>query len=184
MAKASFIGPRQLQGGIVQAAKITSLCRKKSRTRSSFGSRRNVTSQLPHWPLMDQNRLMDRIRPVEGWRAVAMAMALFAITLNFLQPLTHASMLRNGVPSALWSLFCNANIADSDSKSNPVPGVAGQHECCLGLASAKALGPPPLEFVVVEPLVVAVPALLSSEQPTLVGIRDGPSQPRGPPILV
>ena len=39
---------------------------------------------------------MDRKRPDQGWRAAAFAAALFAITLNFLQPLAHAAMLRGG----------------------------------------------------------------------------------------
>ena len=42
-------------------------------------------------------------RSDQGWRAMALAIALFAITLNFLQPLAHAAMMRDGAPSALWT---------------------------------------------------------------------------------
>ena len=131
---------------------------------------------------------MDRTRPlksgqVEGWRAMAMAVALFAITLNFLQPLAHAALLRDGSPSALWSAFCSAAAADPDGKSGSAPMAAQQHECCLGLAHAGSFAPPPTAFVAVEPVAATAAPLLPSEQPTPVGIRDGPSQPRGPPLL-
>ena len=127
---------------------------------------------------------MDRPRPDQGWRATAMAVALFAITLNFLQPLAHAALLRDGAPAALWSVFCNSTAADPEGKSGSLPMAAQQHECCLGLAHATALVPPPTAFVLVAPVVAIGSPLLASEQPTPVGIRDGPSQPRGPPILV
>jgi hypothetical protein len=127
---------------------------------------------------------MDRPRPDQGWRALAMAVALFAITLNFLQPLAHAALLRDGAPSALWSVFCNATAADPDGKSGSLPMAAQDHECCLGLAHATAFVPPPTAFMLVEPIAAVAVPLLPLEQPTPVGIRDGPSQPRGPPTLV
>ncbi len=127
---------------------------------------------------------MDRSRPDQGWRAMAMAVALFAITLNFLQPLAHAALLRDGSPGALWNVFCNATAADPDGKSGSVPMAAQQHECCLGLAHAATVAPPPTAFVLVAPVAAVAAPLLPSEQPTPVGIRDGPSQPRGPPLLV
>jgi hypothetical protein len=127
---------------------------------------------------------MDRPRPDQGWRAMAMAVALFAITLNFLQPLAHAALLRDGSPSVLWSAFCNSTAADPEGKSGSGPMAAQQHECCLGLAHATALVEPPSAFVLVEPIAVVAAPLLPSDQPTSVGIRDGPSQPRGPPHLV
>jgi hypothetical protein len=37
---------------------------------------------------------MIRRRLDQGWRAAALAAALFAITLNFLQPLAHAALMR------------------------------------------------------------------------------------------
>jgi hypothetical protein len=115
---------------------------------------------------------------------MAMAVALFAITLNFLQPLAHAALLRDGAPEALWNVFCNAAAADPDGKSGSVPMAAQHHECCLGLAHAATVAPPPTAFVLVAPAAAVTAPPLLSEQPTPVGIRDGPSQPRGPPILV
>src|SRR6478736_9040449 len=123
---------------------------------------------------------MDRPRPDRGWRAAAMAVALFAITLNFLQPLAHAALLRDGAPSALWTVFCNSTAADPDGKSGSLPATALQHECCLGLAHAAAFAPPPTAFVLVPPIIAVAAPMLPLEQPTPVGIRDGPSQPRGP----
>jgi hypothetical protein len=127
---------------------------------------------------------MNRSSSDQGWRAAALAAALFAITLNFLQPLAHAAMLRDGAPSALWNVFCNATAADPGGKSGSVPMAAQQHECCLGLAHAASFAPPPTTFVLVAPIAAVAAPLLPSEQPTPVGIRDGPSQPRGPPLLV
>jgi hypothetical protein len=127
---------------------------------------------------------MDRPRPDQGWRAMAMAVALFAITLNFLQPLAHAALLRDGAPATLWSVFCNSTAAVPDGKSGSLPTATQQHECCLGLAHATAFAPPPTAFVLVEPIAALAAPLLPLEQPTPVGIRDGPSQPRGPPTLV
>ena len=48
---------------------------------------------------------MDRRRSEQGWRAAALAAALFAITLNFLQPLAHAALMRSGAP-ANWAAMC------------------------------------------------------------------------------
>jgi len=114
---------------------------------------------------------------------MAMAVALFAITLNFLQPLAHAALMRDGAPSALWTVFCNSTAADPDGKSGSLPMAGQQHECCLGLAHATPFASPPTAFVLFEPAAAIATPLLRSEQPTPVGIRDGPSQPRGPPIL-
>jgi hypothetical protein len=114
---------------------------------------------------------------------MAMAVALFAITLNFLQPLAHAALLRDGAPSALWNVFCSAAAADPEGKSGSIPMAAQQHECCLGLAHGAAFVEPPSVFSVIEPVAALAAPLLPSERPTSVGIRDGPSQPRGPPLL-
>jgi hypothetical protein len=127
---------------------------------------------------------MGRNRSESGWRASAMAVALFAITLNFLQPLAHAALMRDGAPSILWGTFCSAAAADpgADKKSPPVPVNA--HECCLGLAHAVAFTTPSgATFVPVEPVFAAVLSLPALEQPSPVGIRDGPTRPRGPPSL-
>ena len=128
---------------------------------------------------------MDRKHSVVGLRGGALAAALFAITLNFLQPLTHAALMRDGAPTALWTVFCNTTAADPDGKqSGSMPHAGQAHECCLGLAHATALATPQIEFIVVEPVVASAIPSLPAEQLHPIGIRDGPSQPRGPPSFV
>ena len=129
---------------------------------------------------------MDRKPPVTGTRAAALAAALFAITLNFLQPLAHAAMLRDGSPQALWTAFCNSMTADpaGDSSSEGLPAAAAVHVCCLGLAHAPALVEPSEVFVVVAPVAIKLAPLSSIGLITPVGNRDGPTRPRGPPSLV
>lgn len=127
---------------------------------------------------------MIRKRPVTGWRAASFAAALFAITLNFLQPLVHAALMRDGGPTAaamMWGAFC-LPTAGEDNAQSPVPG-AKIHECCLGLVQAPAIAEPSTAFVLVEPVVVAFRFADATDALAPVGIRDGPSQPRGPPSL-
>ncbi len=128
---------------------------------------------------------MDRRRPATGWRAASFAAALFAITLNFLQPLAHAALMRDGGPMALslWTSMC-APSAGQDDTQDSMPAAGKMHECCLGLAHAPTLAVPfasfvaaPLFAVLVDRLPVAVDALAA------VGIRDGPNQPRAPTLL-
>ena len=115
---------------------------------------------------------------------MAMAVALFAITLNFLQPLAHAAMMRDGAPEKLWTVFCNSTAADPDGKSGQAPMAASAHECCLGLAHAPALSVPPASFVALAPVSTFIAPLASAEPSTPVAIRDGPTRPRGPPSFV
>ena len=110
-----------------------------------------------------------------------MAVALFAITLNFLQPLAHAALMRDGAPSALWSVFCNATAADPDGKSGSLPTAAEQHECCLGLAHATAFAPPPTAFVLVEPVAAVAAPVAAARAADARRHSRRPSQPRGPP---
>jgi hypothetical protein len=125
------------------------------------------------------HRLSDR---PSGWRATALAVALLAITLNFLQPLAHAALMRDGAPSSLWNVFCDASARDAQRDSVPV--AAEKHECCLGLAHAAPLAAPSADFMAVEPVVAAVRPLQAAEVLVSVGIRDGPHRPRGPPSFV
>lgn len=115
---------------------------------------------------------------------MALAAASFAITLNFLQPLAHAVLLRNGAPIAAGTAFCQAAAANADSRPRSPPANALQHhECCFGLAHAAALIKPAahcLAGVFAEP---ATAPLLSAERATFVGNRGGPHRPRGPPSL-
>jgi hypothetical protein len=125
---------------------------------------------------------MDRNRSLSAWRSSALAVALFAITLNFLQPLAHAALFRLGAPETLWSVFCNSAAADPDKHGGSLPAAKHSHECCLGLAHTTPMVEPSAVFILVERAPsVAVP-LPTVDQPTSVGIRDGPSQPRGPPL--
>ena len=126
--------------------------------------------------------MKDRAHRLSGWRATALAVALFAITLNFLQPLAGAALMRDGAPSSLWSVFCNAS--PQEARKDSVPVAAEKHECCLGLAHATTLAAPSADFATVEPVVSAVRPLQPADQLTSVGIRDGPHRPRGPPSFV
>jgi hypothetical protein len=126
--------------------------------------------------------MSDRTRRAEGWRAAAFAAALFAITLNFLQPLLHAALMRDRGPSGLWTAFCNPSTQEPRKDTAPV--AAGQHECCLGLAHAEAVPAPSTGFSTVAQIVTSVRPLPASERQTPVGIRDGPYRPRGPPSFV
>jgi hypothetical protein len=128
---------------------------------------------------------MDRMPLPTGLRVTALAVALLAITLNFLQPLLHAALMREGAPATLWSVFCNAAAADPEGKSAPASSdTAPAHDCCLGLAHAAPLAPPSPVFVVLPPVVTALAASLPHETPSSVGIRDGPRRPRGPPSFI
>jgi hypothetical protein len=126
---------------------------------------------------------MDRRRPASGWRAATFAAALFAITLNFLQPLAHAALMRDGGPMAvsLWTSMCTPSTGQDDAQDS-MPAAGKMHECCLGLAHAPTLAVPSTSSVAAPPFTtivdrphVAVDALAP------VGIRDGPNQPRAPP---
>lgn len=112
---------------------------------------------------------------------MGLAVALFAITVNFLQPLVHAALLRDGAPSALWSVFCSGT--QQETGKDPAPATVAKHECCLGLAHAATLAAPSPDFIAVEPLVSAGHRLQPADRLTAVGIRDGPHRPRGPPAL-
>ena len=121
------------------------------------------------------SRMMDRGSSPLGWRASALAVALFAITLNFLQPLAHAALMRDGPAATLWTVICNASAADPDSADRGSnPAAVDAHTCCLGLAHAVSF---------VAPTSVSETAPRAADQPIAVGIRDGPGQPRAPPFL-
>ena len=129
---------------------------------------------------------MIRKRSDSGWRAAAFAAALFAITLNFLQPLAHAALMRDGGPQAaakMWGAFC-LPAAGQDDGDAPLSSVGKSHECCLGLAHAPALAELSTTFALVEHVAAAVRFVAATDVLSPVGIRDGPSQPRAPPSFV
>lgn len=123
--------------------------------------------------------MKHRVHRPSGWRATALTVALFAITLNSLQPLAHAALMRGVAPLRLWSVFCNASPQEPLKGSLPV--AAGKHECCLGLAHATTLAAPSAGFAAVEPGVATSRPPQPTEGLVSVGIRDGPHRPRGPP---
>jgi hypothetical protein len=112
-------------------------------------------------------------------RAVAFAAALLAITLNFLQPLVHAALMRDGAPTTLWSVFCNF----TPDQHQDAPLAADKHDCCLGLAHAAAFHVPSAAAVTAERPATIIRPLRAPEVAVSVGIRDGPHRPRGPPLL-
>lgn len=124
---------------------------------------------------------MDRKRSDQGWRAASFAAALFAITLNFLQPLVHAALMRDGGPTAsgLWASMCLTDTNPDQQGSAP---AAKLHECCLGLAHGPSLAEPSTSFVSIERTAEIVRPLDTARSLTPVSIRDGPSQPRAPPL--
>ena len=129
---------------------------------------------------------MIRRRSDQGWRAAALAAALFAITLNFLQPLAHAALMRSGAPIT-WAAMCLPSMQQGAAQQgdNPHPATAGTpHECCLGLAHAPTLAEPSTVFVAIDRLPESIRPLETAEALTPVGIRDGPSQPRAPPLSI
>jgi hypothetical protein len=130
---------------------------------------------------------MNRRRSDQGWRAAAWAAALFAITLNFLQPLAHAALMRSGAPATTWAAMCLPSMQQGGAQQgdDQHPATAGtMHECCLGLAHAPTLAEPSATFVALDRLPESVRPLETAEALTPVGIRDGPSQPRAPPLPV
>ena len=134
-----------------------------------------------HWLLHKVD--MDCEKSLSDRRALAFATALLAITLNFLQPLVHAALMRDGAAAGLWSAFCNA-APGTRSDSQKVPFASDKHECCLGLAHAVAFTPPAAIFTPVERAATVIQPLASFDQLMAVGSRDGPHRPRGPPSFV
>jgi DUF2946 family protein len=129
---------------------------------------------------------MIRRRSDQGWRAAALAAALFAITLNFLQPLAHAALMRSGAPGN-WAAMCLPSLQQGGAQQgdDQRPATAGtMHECCLGLAHAPTLAEPSTAFVAADRLPESIRPPETAETLSPVGIRDGPSQPRAPPLPI
>jgi hypothetical protein len=127
---------------------------------------------------------MIRKRSDSGWRVASLAAALFAITLNFLQPLAHAALMRDGggTWSPLMTAICLPGAGQDDGQRAPTAGK--MHECCLGLAHAPALAELSTNFVAIDPVATGVHVVATTDALSPVGIRDGPSQPRAPPSFV
>ena len=132
---------------------------------------------------------MIRKRSESGWRAASLAAALFAITLNFLQPLAHAALMRDGGPmdasqaaAKMWGAFCQASAGQDDAQGS-APAAGKSHECCLGLAHPPVLAEFSTAFVLAEPAAAPICFVAAVDALSPVGIRDGPSQPRAPPAF-
>jgi hypothetical protein len=117
----------------------------------------------------------------QSWRAAVLAAALFAITINFLQPLAHAVLMRIGAPGT-WAAMCLPGAPQQTDDHQRPASARTIHDCCLGLGHVPGLAEPPTAFVVVEPTTTRALPLEAAQSLTPVGIRDGPSQPRGPPF--
>jgi len=129
---------------------------------------------------------MIRKRSESGWRVASLAAALFAITLNFLQPLAHAALMRDAGPEAaakMWGAFCQTTPSQDDEQGS-APAAGKAHECCLGLAHAPVLAEISTAFILVEPAAAPIRFVAAVDALSPVGIRDGPSQPRAPPSHV
>lgn len=112
----------------------------------------------------------------------AFAVALLAITLNALQPLTHAAaMWADPATRSTWSVLC---LVDVDESQERPTGTAGKnHQCCLGLPHVWAMVEPGVAFTRLPHVVVTDRLAGRQRQPSAAGIRDGPLQPRAPPFL-
>jgi hypothetical protein len=129
---------------------------------------------------------MIRRRSDQGWRATVLAVALFAITLNFLQPLAHAALMRGDMAGSPFAVLCTSEGTQLVSQQDSADGskqLAHSHDCCFGLAHAPALAEPPQAFLFVEPAALIVRFVAPVDALAPVGIRDGPNQPRAPPSL-
>lgn len=127
---------------------------------------------------------MDRMRFDRGWRAAALMVALFAVTLNAFQPLAHAAAMRASGPLfSFWAAMCLPGAADPNEDSG-LPAASRTHECCLGLAHAVTLAAPLAAFTIISSISLAGNSrLVGTDVPAAGGIRDGPGQPRGPPLF-
>lgn len=115
-------------------------------------------------------------------RTLVLVAALFAVTLAILQPLAHAVMLRTGGPeaaAALWGAICQTTDGETEGSG---PSNAKVHDCCFGLAHAPVLLGPAVAIALVEKVPASNRIPSRHHHPTTGAIRDGPQQPRAPPL--
>ena len=65
-------------------------------------------------------------RSESGWRVSALAAALLASTINFLQPRVHAAAMRDGMPAALRTAFWPSSAADPAGTPAEAPQAGGR----------------------------------------------------------
>jgi hypothetical protein len=122
--------------------------------------------------------------PGHDRQAAILIAALLALTLNVLQPLAQAVLLRGDGPSPSWTAFCRSIAADTDNPDSGRNETSGKHECCLGLAHAPIWAAPSTGFILLPPLETAPAAIGPAARPPSAVIRGGPSNPRAPPFPV
>lgn len=123
-------------------------------------------------------------QPLSRLRSLALTVALFAVTLAVFQPLAHAVMLRTGsfeAASALWGSLCQPR-GDKSEAEHRGSANAGVHDCCFGLAHAPAQLLPSGTSIAVDPVEVPQRVHAAHHHPSTGAIRDGPNQPRAPPL--
>lgn len=121
--------------------------------------------------------------PISRLRSMALTVALFAITLAIFQPLSHAITLRMGgleAATALWGSLCQPSGEKGESQRQANARV---HDCCFGLAHAHAQALPSGTSIEVEATETAQRIATAHHHPSTGAIRDGPNQPRAPPLL-
>lgn len=121
--------------------------------------------------------------PISRLRSMALTVALFAITLAIFQPLSHAITLRMGgleAATALWGSLCQPSGEKGESQGQANARV---HDCCFGLAHAHAQALPSGTSIEVEATETAQRIATAHHHPSTGAIRDGPNQPRAPPLL-
>ncbi|MFN4018071.1 MAG: DUF2946 family protein [Reyranella sp.] len=126
---------------------------------------------------------MSAQQPPLQTRTLVLLVALFAVTLAILQPLAHAVMLRTGGPEAaatLWGAICQTR-ADGEAEAPGSP-TAKVHDCCFGLAHSPALLGPAVAAVFIDQVPASDLVPSRHHHPTTGAIRDGPQQPRAPPL--
>ncbi len=127
---------------------------------------------------------MTAMLPFSRLRSIALTAALFAITLAVFQPLSHAVMLRMGgleAATALWGALCQPN-GDTGEGESQGPANAKVHDCCFGLAHAPAQALPSGASIEIEVAEAAPRVHTAHHHPSTGAIRDGPNQPRAPPL--
>lgn len=123
-------------------------------------------------------------QPSSRLRSIALTAALFAITLAIFQPLAHAAMLRMGgleAATALWGALCQPNAGGEEGGAQG-PAHAEAHDCCFGLAHAPAQALPSGASIEVEGTQAPQRVHTTHHHPSTGAIRDGPNQPRAPPL--
>ncbi|MGQ3301561.1 DUF2946 family protein [Reyranella sp.] len=123
-------------------------------------------------------------QPFSRLRSLALTVALFAVTLAVFQPLAHAVMLRMGsfeAAAALWGSLCQPR-GDKSEADHRGSANARVHDCCFGLAHAQAQALPSGISIDVEIRETAQRIHIAHHHPSTGAIRDGPNQPRAPPL--